>query len=191
MEIQEYSKTARTRAVQVTSVAVANELLEMGWIDAFHPPMERRGKLIFDGSVTINTLEGDLSAPWDCWVAEGVQGEHYLIQEDVFEQSYRHAPPPAETVPLLMASNLQAEVFDSIQQERRRQDRIWGGPEHDDQHDSRAWMGIVSAQFAAMINAVIADGQHGVHDSAVSIAAVCVAWLEARKRLLYSGRELD
>lgn len=35
------------------------------------------------------------------------------------------------------------------QEERERQDRQWGGPEHDDEHEASAWIGFIRKQLDA------------------------------------------
>jgi hypothetical protein len=41
-----------------------------------------------DTTITIQTLEGFETQPYGVWIAEGVKGEFYPIQDDVFKQSY-------------------------------------------------------------------------------------------------------
>lgn len=41
-----------------------------------------------DGSLVINTLEGDMKASKDDWIIKGVKGEFYPCKPDIFEQTY-------------------------------------------------------------------------------------------------------
>ena len=45
-----------------------------------------------DGSLTIETLEGDHRASLGDWIIRGVQGELYPCKPDIFEQTYEAVP---------------------------------------------------------------------------------------------------
>lgn len=35
-------------------------------------------------------------------------------------------------------------IFDDINDERKEQDKLWGGPEHDDLHSSNDWIAFIA-----------------------------------------------
>lgn len=44
-----------------------------------------------DGTVTIETLEGAMTASKGDWVIKGVNGEYYPCKPDIFEKTYEKA----------------------------------------------------------------------------------------------------
>lgn len=43
------------------------------------------------GTITIRTLEGDMTAVAGEWIIQGVKGEIYLCKPDIFQQTYEPA----------------------------------------------------------------------------------------------------
>jgi hypothetical protein len=64
-------------------------------------------------------------------------------------------------------------VFEAIKRERVEQDRQWGGPEHDDEHDEQDWSDFIVHQACA-----IDFGRERL----VKIAALAVAAIESIDR---------
>lgn len=79
-------------------------------------------------------------------------------------------------------------LYGEIDAERRRQDGQWGGPEHDDQHDSAEWGNFIARQLGK--DATIRNRyQPGTpeftaerRERLVKIAALAVAGIEAIDR---------
>ena len=73
-----------------------------------------------------------------------------------------------------------------ITNERKRQDDKWGGPKHDDAHDDVMWLLILNNQLgkiaSAMVNCGFDDSNEDTEAAVNKLAAVAVAWLEARER---------
>lgn len=73
-----------------------------------------------------------------------------------------------------------AAIFDAISKERAKQDMQWGGPAHDDQHDTRDWIAYIRKQlnFAELSTA------EGFRERMMKVAALAVAALESQARKL-------
>jgi len=56
-------------------------------IDFLHD-MSRSWSSERDGTISIHTLEGDMTAQPLDWIIKGVQGEFYPCKPDIFEQTY-------------------------------------------------------------------------------------------------------
>jgi hypothetical protein len=41
-----------------------------------------------DGTLSINTLEGQHLVAWNDWIIQGIQGELYPCKPDIFEKTY-------------------------------------------------------------------------------------------------------
>jgi hypothetical protein len=71
-------------------------------------------------------------------------------------------------------------IADNIRAERARQDDQWGGPEHDDEHNSADWMSFIERQLYAMVGyRDLADDRR---QRFVKIAALSVAAIESIDR---------
>lgn len=46
-----------------------------------------------DGTIEINTLEGNMVANIGDWIIKGVKGEFYPCKPDIFEQTYEKVEP--------------------------------------------------------------------------------------------------
>ena len=94
LQVHEYRKTATIKAVRVDSLSTARTLEAGGWIDAFHPPIVREdGEVVFTGSFTVLTLEGEMTGKWGDYVAMGVVGEYYPIDAEIFGNTYERVTP--------------------------------------------------------------------------------------------------
>lgn len=78
--IKIYRKTTTIKAEQFDG---SDEMIEKYNIT---PPMP------LDPDYTINTLEGDMVLGVGDWIATGVNGEHWVVQDDVFNKTYSELP---------------------------------------------------------------------------------------------------
>lgn len=44
--------------------------------------------LLYDLPIVIDTLEGDMTARVGCYIIQGVRGEYWPVQEDIFLETY-------------------------------------------------------------------------------------------------------
>jgi hypothetical protein len=75
-----------------------------------------------------------------------------------------------------------APIWRDVVRERARQDKQWGGPEHDDIHRHEGW-----ATWRSEFDARAADHEHDperVYAEVVKVAALAVAQLESLRRLM-------
>jgi len=75
----------------------------------------------------------------------------------------------------------QTSVFLEVIQERKRQDRQWGGPAHDDTHDVLAWGSYICYQEAKLGGQITT---REARDRFIKIAALAVAAVESLDRLM-------
>ncbi|WP_434432120.1 hypothetical protein [Lactiplantibacillus paraplantarum] len=80
--IKVYRKTATIKAEQFDGSNEMVERYDMGF------QLAPNGK----GGAIIKTLEGDLLVHVGDWIATGVNGEHWLIADDVFKKTYAELP---------------------------------------------------------------------------------------------------
>jgi len=69
----------------------------------------------------------------------------------------------------------QIKVIAQVIQERRMQDRQWGGAEHDDQHSNFDWFRFIDYQWGRMNN-------ENRRECLIKIAALAVAAVESLDR---------
>nr|WP_050480165.1 DUF1642 domain-containing protein [Lactiplantibacillus plantarum] len=86
--IKVYRKTATIKAEQFDGSNEMVERYDMGF------QLAPNGK----GGAIIKTLEGDLLVHVGDWIATGVNGEHWLIADDVFKKTYAELPVIPEEV---------------------------------------------------------------------------------------------
>jgi hypothetical protein len=75
----------------------------------------------------------------------------------------------------------QTKVIAQVIQERRMQDRQWGGTEHDDKHFTSDWLRYIDHQIEKGCEED-ADGSNNWRARYVKIAALAVAAVEAIDR---------
>jgi len=82
-------------AFQMTRGRRTNNYEWPQWLhDAWHVKKGEEGSVfstdpnVFNGTISIGTLEGPLSVSWDDWIIQGVQGELYPCKPDIFEATY-------------------------------------------------------------------------------------------------------
>lgn len=68
-------------------------------------------------------------------------------------------------------------VIDDLLRERQRQDSMWGGPTHDDEHPLVEWVGLISNRVSALTNPHPAE-----RELLLEIAALAVARIESFDR---------
>lgn len=76
-------------------------------------------------------------------------------------------------------------VFDQIRQERARQDRQWGGDDHDDEHNPGDWLNFIDEHRARARKAVMSRANRSDEEyrkQLVEIAALAVAATQAYDR---------
>jgi hypothetical protein len=75
-------------------------------------------------------------------------------------------------------------IYDDIHDERKRQDELWGGPDHDDNHESEDWAAFIESLALRL------EMEHFSYDRTrelfIHIAALAVAAIESLDRK--SGR---
>lgn len=76
----------RKKPVVIEAVQVTD-----GWFDDDHPNPNHPKEVVIDPAkrtVTISTLEGDMTAQVGDWIITGVNGERYPCKPDIFEKTY-------------------------------------------------------------------------------------------------------
>lgn len=78
----------------------------------------------------------------------------------------------------------QGTIFGEIVEERNRQDRQWGGPDHDDFHDERDWLRYIRKQMAHAWRAapLVGELMTDYRRRLVKIAALALAAIESHDR---------
>lgn len=70
-------------------------------------------------------------------------------------------------------------VIDEVREERARQDEMWGGPDHDDQHSLQDWCGFIEERLYEIRR----SGHAAVRRrKMLACAALAVACIEAVDR---------
>ena len=84
--LQKYVK----KPIAITAVRFGGELTD-AVIDILKNSTDRNIKLNDDGTLSINTLEGVMTANIGDWIVCGVKGECYPVRDDIFKETYRKA----------------------------------------------------------------------------------------------------
>ncbi len=82
------------------------------------------------------------------------------------------------------------KILEEIREERKHQDKKWGGPAHDDQHDAYAWAAFITSYLGQAISDFV--NETGRFESKlrkfrynmVKVAALAVAAIEVVDRKL-------
>lgn len=85
------------------------------------------------------------------------------------------------------------KILEEIREEKKHQDKKWGGPKHDDQHDAYAWAVLVTSYFGQAVSDFV--NESGRHEARyrkfrynmVKVAALAVAAIEVVDRKLGNG----
>jgi hypothetical protein len=75
------------------------------------------------------------------------------------------------------------KVLDRISFERIRQDKLWGGPDHDDKHSNDEWYNIMLSQLVAATKALKGGDESEANIQLIHTAATIAAWVESRERV--------
>lgn len=78
------------------------------------------------------------------------------------------------------AEGIRPTVYDHVLAERNRQDRKWGGPEHDDKHSDRDWITFITKHLGMAVTWPFDEDQF--RTQMVRVAALAVAAVEAVDR---------
>lgn len=81
----------------------------------------------------------------------------------------------------------QAFVLMEVADERERQDEKWGGPDHDDQHHTRAFIGFIDNYAGAARLAVNKSELSEARRRLIQVAALAVAAVESLDRKMEGG----
>lgn len=82
----------------------------------------------------------------------------------------------------------QEKILQEIREERTRQDKCWGGPKHDDQHEISNWVVYIRSQLNRMSSeSFLPCGSD--RKRFVNIAALAVAAIESGDRLVDKKEE--
>jgi len=73
-------------------------------------------------------------------------------------------------------------AYDKIKKERRKQDKKWGGPSHDDEHPLRFWAELLETQITQYRESVWTDDMSDAQHQLAQIAALAVAGWQAIER---------
>jgi hypothetical protein len=133
-----------------------------------------------------DTSAQDLQAELDlCWAAIGEERQrrcggalHRAVRDMAEELAARHEP------------GAMWGVYADILGERMAQDRKWGGPRHDDQHDASEWVGFIVDRASMADEAESGEkGDAEYRKRMVQIAALAVAAVESMDRYTSPGGE--
>ncbi len=67
-------------------------------------------------------------------------------------------------------------IYEEIQQERKRQDEQWGGPDHDDRNNQLEWIGIITRHLGKAL--ISSDVPLLSRIQLIRVAALAVAAVE-------------
>lgn len=76
----------------------------------------------------------------------------------------------------------QESVLAEVVAERQEQDRLWGGPNHDDGHDCNDWIAILVRHLGLAANDEGAECVQRFRRQMIRVAAVAVAVVESFDR---------
>jgi len=68
-----------------------------------------------------------------------------------------------------------SDIYNLIEQERIKQDKLWGGPDHDDLHTLRDWVFFIVHELGEL-------GKRATEHQWIKIAAIAVAAYESIDR---------
>lgn len=78
-------------------------------------------------------------------------------------------------------------IFEDVEMERERQDKLWGGPTNDDQHNRRDWLDFILHQVNQAETAATEDDGGRYRKQLMQIAALAVAGIESYDRKQMEG----
>jgi len=74
------------------------------------------------------------------------------------------------------------DILKEIAEERARQDQIWGGPEHDDEHNVPGWISLIRIYMDKAHSALYGAGNKTYRRRMIQVAALVVAAIESLDR---------
>lgn len=85
---------------------------------------------------------------------------------------------------LILKDEKRLDIYEEVELERCRQDKMWGGPEHDDDHDVRDWVVYIVNYLGKTVDR---DAEWGrnldvVRGYLIRVIALCVAAIESIDR---------
>ena len=75
------------------------------------------------------------------------------------------------------------DLWYGICEERERQDRQWGGPEHDDTHSRRDWVSLICRFLGKADRHADEMAVDGYQQAMISVAALAMAAIESVDRI--------
>jgi hypothetical protein len=76
----------------------------------------------------------------------------------------------------------QKKFFKLVEEERERQDTLWGKQSHSDQ----IWVGIILSELGDLAKSLLREDEEGIDKELVHLTAVMTAMWECRREELYS-----
>ncbi len=85
---------------------------------------------------------------------------------------------------LLIKNEARMDVYEEVEMERVRQDKIWGGSTHDDSHGVRDWVAYIVNYLGQAVNRDAEWGRdlNRVRECLIKVAALCTAAIESIDR---------
>lgn len=80
-----------------------------------------------------------------------------------------------------------ATVLEAVAQERVAQDKKWGGPAHDDQHQTTDFINFIASKLAKASEAATAGDVDEQRDRLIQVSALAVAAIERLYRITTEG----
>ena len=158
----------RKKPVVIDAIQLDNNQSQIiAWIESL-PEGSYEVRFCGDGTLTIPTLEGEMTAQQGDWLIRGVKGELYPCKPDIFEATYSLADSPAG----------RSEVYELVDAERAYQDKKWGGPEHDKTHSAWDWCVYLTKFLGGFARAVMSGDRVEARRQLVKVIALGVAALE-------------
>lgn len=77
-----------------------------------------------------------------------------------------------------MNQQMNQQIYDDIRNERERQNREWGGPEHDDDHSISDFIAYITKHAGKAVDGTVSDQRRQM----VRVAALAVAVVEKLNR---------
>ncbi len=77
-------------------------------------------------------------------------------------------------------------IITAILDERKKQDRTWGGPANDDKHTGFDWVALITKQLGEAVDSAFRGDAPGYSFAMVRVAALAVAAIESVRRLSWA-----
>lgn len=85
---------------------------------------------------------------------------------------------------LILKNEKRLDIYEEVELERHRQNKIWGGSEHDDRHDVRDWVAYIVNYLGKTVDRDAEWGRNldTVREYFIRVTALCVAAIESIDR---------